>query len=253
MTPERGADLGLGRVGAVAALAYGLTLLLAIILITPPFLSGPAGAFDPLNSEARVQLVAGLSPGSRALLQIGFPLEFLNVPLLVIAFVALWAAVKDVAPGWAAIGVAAAVLGCAFLLIDHIQRFLLLALADRYPGADAAHRAGLAAVAVMGENLSQTATMAFNALLGTGLVFFALALARGALPGWLRWFTWVSGALCVVSALLSAIDWRLGFVSFPALVLFAFWTMALGVVLWRSAASSTTVKGMPNREHSTPS
>jgi hypothetical protein len=72
------------------------------------------------------------------MLQIGFPLEFLNVPLLVIAFVALWSALAGSALGRATAGLAASLLGAAFLLIGHFQRFLLLALADRYVAADEA-------------------------------------------------------------------------------------------------------------------
>lgn len=220
------------RLGAGAALAYGLSLLAALVLITPPFLSGPAEAFDPMI-EARVRLVAGFAPGSRALLQVGFPLEFLSVPLLVVIFVVLWMTVNEAAPDRAAIGAAAALLATAFFLIEHFQRFLLLALADQYGAADTAHRAGFGAVAVLAENLSQTADMAFNALMGTGLVFFALALSRSSQPRWLVRFTWISAAMCLTSALLSAINWRLGFISLPALICFAVWTIALGTVLGR--------------------
>jgi hypothetical protein len=41
--------------------------------------------------------------------------------------------------------------------------------------------------------------------------------------------------MCLTSAVLSAIDWRMGFISFPALILVALWTLALGVALGRGA------------------
>src|SRR5437773_7776022 len=201
----RNATEQLRRVGAAAALMYGFTLLLALVLITPPFLGAPADALEPSNEEARVRLVAGLSWGSRMLLQVGFPLEFLNVPLLVIALVALWESLAGSGLGRRTLALVASLLGAMFLLIGHFQRFILLTLADRYLASDETHRAGIGAAAVLGESVSQTADVAFNALL--------------------------------ISAVLSAIDWRLGFLSLPALILFVLWTLALGVILWRGSAS----------------
>jgi hypothetical protein len=227
----------LRRVGAVAAFMYGLTLLLALVLITPPFLSGPADALEPSNAEARVRLVAGLSWESRTLLQVGFPLEFLNIPLLVIALVALWESLAGSGLGRRTVALVASLLSAVFLLIGHFQRFLLLTLADRYLASDETHRAGLGAAAVLGESVSQTADMAFNVLLGTGLAFFALALTRVAVARWFVWLTWVASGLSLISAVLSAIDWRLGFLSLPALFLFLLWTLGVGVILWRGSAS----------------
>jgi len=72
------------------------------------------------------------------------------------------------------------------------------------------HRAGLGAAAIVGENISQTADMAFNALLGTGLAFFALALTTVPVARWFTRLTSAVAGLCLISAVLSAIDWRLG-------------------------------------------
>ena len=233
----RNATEQLRRVGAAAALMYGFALLLALVLITPPFLGAPADALEPSNAEARVRLVAGLSWGSRMLLKVGFPLEFLNVPLLVIALVALWESLAGSGLGRRTLALVASLLGAMFLLIGHFQRFILLTLADRYLASDETHRAGIGAAAVLGESVSQTDDMAFNALLGTGLAFFAVALTRGAVARWFAWLTWAAAVLCLISAVLSAIDWRLGFLSLPALILFVLWTLALGVILWRGSAS----------------
>ncbi len=223
------------RIGSIAGIAYGATLLLALVLITPPFLGGPPDTLDPSNAEARVRLIAGLSATNIALLRIGFPLEFLNVPLLIVAFVALYRGLAQGKRFFALVALTSAVSSAAFLLIGHFQRFLVLDLGQRYGAADAVHKAGLGAVAVLGENLTQSADMAFNVLLGTGLVFFALAMRSSSFPRWLRIWTWVAAGFSLASALLSAIDWRLGFVSLPALVVFAGWTLALGFVLRRLA------------------
>ena len=83
----------------------------------------------------------------------------------------------------------------------------------------------------MGEKMTQSADMAFNALLGSGLVLFALAMRSSRMPRWLRTSTWVAAGFCVASALLPAVDWRLGFVSMPALFVFATSTIALGASL----------------------
>src|SRR5947209_10300129 len=232
----RNATEQLRRVGAAAAPMYGFTLLLALVLITPPFLGAPADALEPSNAEAR-GLVAGLSWGSRMLLKVGFPLEFLNVPLLVIALVALWESLAGSGLGRRTLALVASLLGAMFLLIGHFQRFILLTLADRYLASDETHRAGIGAAAVLGESVSQTDDMAFNALLGTGLAFFAVALTRGAVARRFAWLTWAAAGLCLISAVLSAIDWQLGFLSLPALILFVLWTLALGVILWRGSAS----------------
>jgi hypothetical protein len=178
-----------------------------------------------------VRLIAGLSATNIALLKIGFPLEFLNVPLVIVAFVALYVTLAQGKGFFALVALASAVSSAAFLLISHFQRFLLLDLGGRYGAADAVHKGGLGAVAAMGENMTQSADMAFNALLGTGLVFFALAMRGSSLPRWLRIWTWIAGGFSLASAVLSAIDWRLGFVSLPALIVFAAWTIALGFVL----------------------
>src|SRR2546427_7472202 len=106
----RNATEQLRRVGAAAALMYGFTLLLALVLITPPFLGAPADALEPSNAEAR-GLVAGLSWGSRMLLKVGFPLEFLNVPLLVIALVALWESLAGSGLGRRTLALVASLLG----------------------------------------------------------------------------------------------------------------------------------------------
>ncbi len=174
------------RIGSIAGIAYGGTLLVALILITPPFLGGPPDTLDPSNAEARVRLIAGLSATNIALLRIGFPLEFLNVPLLIVAFVALYRGLAQGKRFFALVALTSAVSSAAFLLIGHFQRFLVLDLGQRYGAADAVHKAGLGAVAVLGENLTQSADMAFNVLLGTGLVFFALAMRSSSFPRWLR-------------------------------------------------------------------
>jgi len=212
-------------------------MLIALALLTPPFASGPPEAMQPSNHEARLALVAGLSPLSMALLRAGFALEIIAAVLLAHAVLGLYVLLRVSEPQRATIAAGLGVIATVWFFGEHLPRFVLLQLASEYGGANQAARTALGAGNAVAETFSAAAGTAFSLAIGACLIPFGLAIrTSGLLSGWLATTAQIVGIVSVLAGLASLTTYELGFFQLPALLLVILWFTAAGLFLVRRTA-----------------
>jgi hypothetical protein len=223
----------LQRAGGLSAILFGAIIFAATILISVPIASMPAEAMQTDNAGARLAFASTLSDGQRLMLAFGFGLEMFAALLILPMLLALYARLKSGGETDLLIATGLGAVSVPFFIMEHLPRFSWLGLSSRYAAADAAGHAGLAATYGNAELLGMVAESVFWLFFGVALVIYALAMLRAAFSRWLAVFGLVIALVAIVGAIGSTAVLELGLLEFAALLLFAVWSIAAGIRLYR--------------------
>lgn len=231
----------LSKIGGLGAILFGASFLVAIILLTPPFLAAAPEVMEAGNVEARLRFAASLGQAQTLMLALGSYVETLAPVFLIPALLGLHSALGKVGQPHALIGTGFGALAGPFFVIQHLPRFSLLALGARYAVADAAERIGLVATYRYAENLSLIAEQVFWFFLAFAVLFYGLAMKHSQFPRWINLFSFVVAGVAILGVVGAAISEPLGILMLFSGILSIVWFVGVGAYLYRTSPERSEV------------
>lgn len=149
---------------------------------------------------------------------------------MIVTFVALFAATRHLDQSWAAIGATVSVVTQVLFMAYYPVLLGLAYLGEQYPTAGAARQAELAiaADALIAQNSGFNP--AYEAMMGVGILIFAIVMLKGVFPRWLGWLGVATFVAAIVGLSLYPV---IGLNYFLWWIVFVVWFVAVGWKLFQ--------------------
>jgi len=121
---------------------------------------------------------------------------------LILAFVALWLALRHLDPVWAAVGAIVGITSQVLFMAYYPVLLGLAYLGEKYPTVGAAQQQSLVAAAEGLVAQNSGFNPVYEALLAVGVIILSLVMLRGVFPRWVGYLGFATGAVALAALVL---------------------------------------------------